>query len=85
MPEWNVPSSSESGRICKYAHPYSAWERGGKENTNRFIRRFIPKGRKPGRISRKLLHEIETWINTYPRKILNFETAEERFNQEIAA
>ncbi|MFA5687596.1 MAG: IS30 family transposase [Kiritimatiellales bacterium] len=68
-----------------YAHPYSAWERGGNENTNRFIRRFIPKGRRLGRISRKLLHEIETWINTYPRKILNFETAEERFNQEIAA
>lgn len=27
-----------------YAHPYSSWERGLNENTNRIIRRFIQKG-----------------------------------------
>ena len=27
-----------------YCHPYSSWERGTNENTNRLIRRHIPKG-----------------------------------------
>jgi IS30 family transposase len=35
--------------------------------------------------TRTAIQEIENWINRYPRKILNFRTAEELFIQEIAA
>jgi len=68
-----------------YAHPYSSWERGSNENANRIIRRFIPKGCDISKFTRKKIQEIEDWINNYPRKILDFETAEERFIQELAA
>ena len=68
-----------------YAHPYSSWERGSNENTNRMIRRFIPKGSDISKCTRTAIQEIENWINRYPRKILNFKTAEELFIQEIAA
>ena len=68
-----------------YAHPYSSWERGSNENANRIIRRFIPKGSDISKFTRKQIQAIEDWINNYPRKILDFETAEERFIQELAA
>ncbi|WP_168433670.1 IS30 family transposase [Pontiella sulfatireligans] len=57
-----------------YAHPYSSWERGSNENTNRMIRRFIPKGSDITKCTRTAIREIENWINRYPRKILNFKT-----------
>lgn len=68
-----------------YAHPYSSWERGSKENANRMIRRFIPKGCDISKLGHKQIQQIEDWINNYPRKILDFETAEERFIRELAA
>ena len=66
-----------------YAHPYSSWERGSNENANRMIRRFVPKGSDISKLSWKQVREIEEWINNYPRGILDFETAEERFNREM--
>jgi len=68
-----------------YAHPYSSWERGSNENANRIIRRFIPKGCGISRFTHKQIQKIEAWINNYPRSILNYETAEQRFVQELAA
>ncbi len=77
--------SSGSRTHIYYAHPYSSWERGSNENANRIIRRFIPKGCDISKYTRKQIQSIEDWINNYPRKILGFETAEERFVQELAA
>ena len=68
-----------------YAHPYSSWERGSNENANRIIRRFIPKGCDISKFTRKQIRRVEEWINNYPRKILDFKTAEEMFIQELAA
>lgn len=68
-----------------YAHPYSSWERGSNENANRMIRRFIPKGSDISQLTRQQIQQVEDWINRYPRKILDFETAEKRFIQELAA
>lgn len=61
--------------IAYYAHPYSSWERGSNENTNKIIRRFIPKGSNISKYSNKQIKTIETWINNYPRKILKYKTA----------
>ncbi len=82
--EQSVKSRSSRTHIY-YAHPYSSWERGSNENANRIIRRFIPKGCNIGRYTRADIRAIEEWINSYPRKILNFKTAEELFIKELAA
>lgn len=58
-----------------YAHPYSSWERGSNENTNKIIRRFIPKGANISKYSKKAIKTIEMWINNYPRRILKYKTA----------
>ena len=80
---------SVKGHSCRthiyYAHPYSSWERGTNENTNRIIRRFVPKGCDIGKYTHEELRKIEAWINGYPRKILNFKTAEELFVVELVA
>ena len=68
-----------------YAHPYSSWERGSNENTNRIIRCFIPKGCDISKYIRKLIQDIKDRINNDPRKSLFFETTEERLVQELVA
>jgi len=67
-----------------YAHPYSAWERGTNENTNKLIRRFIPKGADIGKFSCKTIKLIEHWINNYPRKIFNGLSSAEMLKNEFA-
>jgi len=60
-----------------FTHPYHAWEKGGVENVNRLIRRYIPKGCDIAVYSDEEVAEIESLINGKPRKILGYETAEE--------
>lgn len=84
-------NSSEMERSCLsrkkartmvyYAHPYSAYERGSNENLNRMIRRFIPKGSDIGQYTKKEIKRIESWLNNYPRKILDYHTPIELYQQ----
>ncbi len=68
-----------------YAHPYSSWERGSNENGNRMIRRFVAKGRDIARFTYQAIRDIETWINNYPRRILDYMTPRELFMKELKA
>ena len=66
-----------------YCHPYSSCERGSNENANRLIRRHIPKGVNFDKKRQSEIKEIETWINNYPRKIFEYDTAENQFINEM--
>ena len=61
--------SKRQRTVLYYCHPYSAWERGTNENTNRMIRRFFPKGTNFDRVMPEQIRTVEDWINHYPRKI----------------
>ena len=65
-----------------YAHPYASWERGTNENTNRIIRRFVAKGRNIQSLSRQTIRTIQSWINNYPRRILDFASSSQCFDRE---
>lgn len=66
-----------------YCHPYSSWERGSNENQNKLIRRHIPKGINfDDRTSGDISH-IESWINTYPRRLFNYRSADELYYEEL--
>jgi IS30 family transposase len=71
-----IKRAAKCGEVY-YAHPYSSWERGSNENGNRILRRFVPKGTDIGKMTAGQLQRIEDWVNSYPRKILGYKTANE--------
>lgn len=60
-----------------YCHSYAAWEKGTNENHNRMIRRWFPKGTDFTKVTKKRIAEIQTWMNSYPRKVLGWKTPDE--------
>ena len=68
-----------------YAHPYAPWERGTNEKQNALVRYFIPKGTDMTDLSEEEVQRVEDWINTLPRKILDYETPQERFDAALKA
>ena len=62
-----------------YAHAYSSWERGSNENLNGFIRYFIPKGTKLKDIPQREINKLEEFINSYPRKVLEGNSANSKY------
>lgn len=66
-----------------FAHPYSAFERGGNENFNKLIRRFIPKGESIELCDRGFIQAVMDKINEMPRKILGYMNADEAFEKEL--
>lgn len=55
-----------------FTHPYHSWEKGLVENTNRWIRCFVPKRRDIGSVSDEEVREILSFINDRPRKCIGF-------------
>lgn len=60
-----------------FTNPYCSWEKGLVENTNRWIRIYIPKKTDIRTVSQKELHTIQTFLNTVPRKVIGFRSANE--------
>jgi len=67
-----------------YCHPYTSCERGSNERNNRIIRRYLPKGRSLRKVTQAQCNWIADDINDMPRKILDYATARERFEEELA-
>lgn len=60
-----------------FTHPYHSWEKGGVENVNRLIRRYVPKGCDISMFSDEEIAGFQKKINDMPRKILGYDTAQE--------
>ena len=67
-----------------FAHPYSSWERGLNEYTNKLIRQYIPKKQLFDDFDNDKIKLIQHKINKRPRKILNFENTKNVFYYKIA-
>ena len=68
-----------------YCHPYSSWERGSNENLNRMIRRQFPKGTNFAKVTSYTVRQVESWMNSFPRKILGYKTADMAFKECLSA
>jgi IS30 family transposase len=55
-----------------FTHPYSSWEKGLIENTNKLIRQYIPKKSNFNNINNLTIKQIQHKLNNRPRKNLNF-------------
>jgi len=67
-----------------FAHPYSSWERGLSEYSNKLIRQYIPKKSDFDDFSTDYLNLVNIKINNRPRKLLNFISPLKIFISELS-
>lgn len=79
----SVLNKGEKRTQVYYCHPYSSWERGTNEVTNKMVRRKVPKGTNFDGKTDEEIKSIESWVNNYPRRIHGYHSAKELFDEEI--
>jgi transposase, IS30 family len=60
-----------------FARPYRSTDKALVENTNRWVRWFVPKRTDLKDVSKEKVAAIEEWFNTVPRQCLDFSTSRE--------
>ena len=66
-----------------FCDPHSPWQKGGVENMNSRIRRYIPLKIKPDSFSDDDVQKLADRLNTTPRKCLGFKTPAEVFLRHL--
>ena len=64
-----------------FCHPYHSWEKGTIENTNKHVRRDIPKGSDLSKYSKQFVRNVEVKLSRRYMKVLNYKTPEEMLNE----
>jgi transposase, IS30 family len=64
-----------------FCHPYHSWEKGLVENTNRWIRCFVPKRRDIASVTQDDLDDIHAFLNDRPREVIGFRIPSEYYYQ----
>ncbi|MDO5074913.1 MAG: IS30 family transposase [Bacteroidales bacterium] len=72
------------GAIIYFADPYSSWQKGAIENTNKLIRQYIPKHANFDDYTNKRTAQIQKKINRRPRQKLDFEIPKSEFYKRIS-
>lgn len=72
-----------SDTLVYYTHPYTSCEKGSVERHNGLIRMFIPKGKRVDQFDVQAVIEVETWINSLPRKLLGYKALDELFEEKL--
>lgn len=73
----------ELGVQTFFCHPYSSWEKGQIENAFGMMRRYIPKKASLANYSPEQISAIVEHINSIPRKILNYRSPKEVFEERF--
>ena len=73
----------EPGIVTYFADPYSSWQRGGNENGNGIIRRYLSKRSEIRTDMAKEVQEIVNEINNRPMRMLGYRTPAEAFTDEL--
>jgi IS30 family transposase len=68
-----------------FADPYSSWQRGTNENTNGLVRQYFPKRTDFAAVPDEAIRDVADRLNNRPRKVLDFRTPDEVFNNRFVA
>lgn len=68
-----------------FAHPYHSWERGLNEQINGLIRQYFPKKMDFTPLTKTDTEFVEKRLNNRPRKLLNFQSPNKIFLNQIVA
>ena len=68
-----------------FCDPHSPWQKGGVENANGRVRRFLPRESPPEALARARLRRLADRLNDTPRRRLGYRTPREVFDQHLAA
>ncbi|WP_313624345.1 IS30 family transposase [Microbacterium sp.] len=79
-----VAKLEKRGIAIYFAKPHSPYERGSNENHNGLLREYYPKGTNFNQVTQKELNKAILAINSRPRKVLHWKSANDRFNLELA-
>ena len=71
------------GMDTYFADPYSAYQRGGNENANLWIRYYFPKGTDFSKVPQEDIKAVEWELNNRPRKRLGFKTPMEKMREYL--
>ena len=63
-----------------FTHPYHSWEKGLVENTNRWVRCFVPKRRDIASVTEEELAACHAFLNDRPRECLGFRFPSEYYS-----
>lgn len=66
-----------------HADPYSSWQRGTNENGNGLLRYYFPKGTDFSKVTDEELADVVWELNNRPRKVLQYKTAQEVFDEHL--
>jgi IS30 family transposase len=66
-----------------FCHPYHSWEKGLVENTNRWVRCFVPKRRDIASVTKEDLDEIHAFLNDRPRECIGFRSPREYYESSV--
>ena len=76
----HIDLRKEFGTLTFFCDPYCSWQKGLVENTNMFIRQYLPKNAPIDSMTDERIYEIQEKLNNRPRKCLGYMTPNEYFN-----
>jgi transposase, IS30 family len=66
-----------------FTHPYHSWEKGLVENTNKWIRHFIPKKTDLNTVTEETIEDVLKYLNERPRQVLGYRTANDVYYKRL--
>jgi IS30 family transposase len=68
-----------------FCDPHSPWQKGGVENANGRVRRYLPRESPPEALARARLCRLADRLNDTPRRCIGYRTPREAFQEHLAA